>query len=262
MDVVTLSMAKAYTDSQRLAYTEGGKIMWDVELVPMEGTGFTYFQESNTDQTVLSVGKTYTVTTDSGSFTTVCKEMSGVVFLGNGSILGITGVEDSGENFLVAVDEDHVMGFFDFNGGSRMEISTAATIQPIDLKFLPGVCLPVLLDLTKYDANGPSLNDLVLSLFSIGGGKTSVNNTDGIQAFWKDVNTDGRIQLMIDAASVKIVSDLKSTTLEPDGKTLIAIETSFLIQSAGQTARVTVMFGALSHTTDITLVVEFLTITG
>lgn len=143
MDVVTLSMAKAYTDSQRLAYTEGGKIMWDVELVPMEGTGFTYFQESNTDQTVLSVGKTYTVTTDSGSFTTVCKEMSGVVFLGNGSILGITGVEDSGENFLVAVDEDHVMGFFDFNGGSRMEISTAATIHPIDPKFLPGVCLPV-----------------------------------------------------------------------------------------------------------------------
>lgn len=143
MDVVTLSMAKAYTDSQRLAYTEGGKIMWDVELVPMEGTGFTYFQESNTDQTVLSVGKTYTVTTDSGSFTTVCKEMSGVVFLGNGSILGITGVEDSGENFLVAVDEDHVMGFLDFNGGSRMEISTAATIHPIDQKFLPGVCLPV-----------------------------------------------------------------------------------------------------------------------
>lgn len=135
MDVVTLSMAKAYTDSQRLAYTEGGKIMWDVELVPMEGTGFTYFQELNTDQTVLSVGKTYTVTTDSGSFTTVCKEMSGVVFLGNGSILGITGVEDSGENFLVAVDKDHVMGFFDFNGGSRMEISTAATIHPIDPKF-------------------------------------------------------------------------------------------------------------------------------
>lgn len=133
------------------------------------------------------------------------------------------------------------------------------TIHPIDPKFLPG---PVLLDLTKYDANGPSLNDLVLSLFSIGGGKTSVNNTDGTQAFWKDANTDGRIQLMIDAASVKIVSDLKSTTIAPDGQTLVAIETSFLIQSAGRTARVTVMFGALSHTTDITLVVEFLTIPG
>lgn len=117
-------------------------------------------------------------------------------------------------------------------------------------------------DLTKYDANGPSLNDVVLSQFVSGGGKISVNNTDGTKAFWQDVNTDGRIQLMIDADSVKLVSDVKSTTLEPDGKTLVAIETSFLIQQAGKTARVTVMFGALSHTTDITLVVEFLTIPG
>lgn len=118
------------------------------------------------------------------------------------------------------------------------------------------------LDLTKYDANGQSLNDLVLSLFISGGGKTSVDNTDGTQAFWQDANTDGRIQLMIDATSVKIVSDVKSTTLEPDGKTLKAIETSFMIATGEQTARVTVLLGAVNDTTEITLAVEPLSVPG
>lgn len=118
------------------------------------------------------------------------------------------------------------------------------------------------IDLTKYDANGSKLNDLVLSLFMSGGGKTSVNNTDGTKAFWQDVNNDGRIQLMIDASIAKIVSDVKNKTLEPDGKTLIAIETSFMIAIGGQTARVTVLLGAVNDTTEITLAVEPLSVPG
>lgn len=209
----------------------------------------------------LVVGNTYKVLWDGVPYICTAILFDGFVYIGN---LIATDGADTGEPFGVAFrgKRFNIFSVRDEDTHTCSIKAYSETIHPIDPKFLPGVCLPVVLDLTKYDANGPSLNDLVLSLFSIGGGKTSVNNTDGTQAFWKDVNTDGRIQLMIDANSVKLVSDVKSTTLEPDGTTIIAIETSFLITLVENTARVTVMFGALSHTTDITLVVEFLTIPG
>lgn len=126
----------------------------------------------------------------------------------------------------------------------------------IDAKYLPSSCLTKTIDLTKYDADGRSLNHAIITAFSCGGGRIEIPNTEGTKAFWNDVSTGGRIQLMIDADVVKIVSDVKSTTYESDGKTLIAIETSFLIYSGGTTARVTVLLGNVSETTDVTVVVE------
>lgn len=118
------------------------------------------------------------------------------------------------------------------------------------------------IDLTKYYVNGSSLNDTVIMQYASGGGKTSVNNTDGTKAFWKDVSTDSRIQFLIDADSVKIISDAKSLTLMPSDETILAVETSFLISVGGTTARVTVMFGKVNDATEITVVVETISTTS
>lgn len=260
--ILAADMAKQYSDSKG-GYTKPGKVYTydggeDGEFVDFYGLKYVLLSKDVPDlhsivKATSITGTTQQVEFAKGDFT--FKENYGAEGI-NAVLVTVSGVTAP---VVLAVEGIGFYGFATPGVDYLSYVEFAETIVPIDPKFLPG---PVVLDLTKYDANGQSLNYLVLSLFTGGGGKTSVDNTDGTQAFWKDVNTDGRIQLMIDATSVKIVSDVKSTTLEPDGKTLVAIETSFLIQSAGQTARVTVMFGALSHTTEITLVVEFLTIPG
>jgi hypothetical protein len=98
----------------------------------------------------LEVGKTYTVKLDSGNYTAVCKEETkdGITArtLGNTSIYGEG--EDTGESFLVSevfTAEESVIIIVDRNQGTHAEIIDLAgeTIHPIDPKYLPGVCLPV-----------------------------------------------------------------------------------------------------------------------
>ena len=139
MDLVTLAMAKAYSDSKG-GYVEPGKTILDVKLMEVEGI---CVYESYEIRVHLEVGKTYTVTLDSGAFSAVCKEglLEGsiVCFLGNAIIVG---GEDTGEPFFVCSDyvaeaeSVHTL-VVDMNGGTKCVIATAETIVPIDPKFLP-----------------------------------------------------------------------------------------------------------------------------
>ena len=93
----------------------------------------------------LIAGKTYSVTTDSGSFTAVCKNQDGILYLGNLSFM-IPGIPNDGESFAVMETADAggvASGAYDFNKGKTLTIAEVTqTTTPIDPKYLPGVCLP------------------------------------------------------------------------------------------------------------------------
>lgn len=138
MDMITLAMAKAYTD-QKAGYTEPGKAIFNIALT--DGSNYDVVVTGKE----LTVGETYTVITESGSFSAVCKDFNGGALLGNLASINPSG-ENTGESFAVYVGVDKGEAFgvaVDQNGGSFIKITTPETIHPIDPKFLPGVCLPV-----------------------------------------------------------------------------------------------------------------------
>lgn len=154
------------------------------------------------------------------------------------------------------------LAVINWNSGTPSQLSATAdvltmeeTIHPIDPKFLPGVCLPKVIDLTKYDAGGQSLNDVVINLFASGGGTTSVSNTDGTDAFWRDISAGDNIRFLIDATNTKLVAIANSMTFGNNGADIAAVETSFLISPGGSTSRVTMLFG-VGDEMGITVAVE------
>lgn len=101
------------------------------------------------------VGEKYIVHLEHGDFEAVCKlyDENGIIgkWLGNMAISDIgnnTGMfEDTGEDYCVYYlaypGSDPVYAFFDVTPSAFCKISTPETIHPIDPKYLPGVCLPV-----------------------------------------------------------------------------------------------------------------------
>ena len=141
-----------YTNGQ-VGHIERQKVLLDVELVPnnVVGTG-TFYGVEDTASNLLEVGKTYTVTTDSGTYTSVCQSTDATIkYLGNMELLDGNASTANG-SFLVLLAYEDVAGesnagwalvCLDGNYGSHMKIVGDETIHPIDQKFLPGVCLPV-----------------------------------------------------------------------------------------------------------------------
>lgn len=96
----------------------------------------------------LVAGQTYEVKTDSGTYRAVCKEVdegSGLFFryLGNSDIFDDTTAP--GDHYCIGegvnLRGDLYVSAIDSRSGKSISVSTPAT--PIDPKFLPGVCLPV-----------------------------------------------------------------------------------------------------------------------
>lgn len=144
MDAVTLALAKAYTNSQRIAYIEPGKVLIEHEIVSDEGLDF------GLPLIDLVPGRKYTVTlfdgveSVSGEYEAmeirIEEENYHVVYLGNPSIFGW---EDNGELFLVASGKFGTEGEFGVVGAlggaiDNITVETTETIHPIDPKFLPG----------------------------------------------------------------------------------------------------------------------------
>lgn len=122
--------------------------------------GATIYINQNEKPGKIEEGKVYTVTTDSGSFTSVCKattleDNTALLFIGNGKLFAL---EDTGESFVISLlaDEFSTMLYaVDYDNGSHMKIVSEETIHPIDPKFLPGVCLPVVeITSAEYPTDG------------------------------------------------------------------------------------------------------------
>ena len=156
MDMITLAMAKAYADSQRLGHVEPAKVVLDVGLT--DGSNF----EFNATGIELKAGETYTVVTESGSFNAVCNGVDGVLlYMGNTSLIDPDEGENTGENFCVFLNQDFGAWFgvaIDANGGGFIKVTTTETIHPIDPKYLPGVCLPVV-ELSTTLTNGVTFTE-------------------------------------------------------------------------------------------------------
>lgn len=151
MDMITLAMAKAYTDSKQLAKSvvEYKKIVPDtaLELWTDSGTGRP---TEIIMQSALIEGNTYRVKTDSGTYTAVCKKVTepeaGVEMfcLGNLEHFGFDATSET-YGFASYEADGMVVGFIvDYDNGTTFSVDEKTeTIHPIDPKFLPGACLPV-----------------------------------------------------------------------------------------------------------------------
>ena len=151
-----------------VGYSESGKILWESAMQESDGTISTYEDYGILPMTV---GEAYTVKTDSGIYNAICKtaNIEGIagVMLGNGSYMGM---EDTGESYFVfSTINEQIVFAVDYNCGFHMTISTAETIVPIDPKFLPGVCLPVVELTTQPTAEGAALTEAeIQALLSVG----------------------------------------------------------------------------------------------
>lgn len=145
MDAATLALAKAYTNSQRLAYSEPEKVLIEHEIVSEEGLDF------GLPLIDLVSGKKYIVTLFDGvvSMSVEYEAMElhldadgggyHIVYLGNPGILD---GEDNGGLFLVASGEFGADGNCAVVGAAKsyikkIRVESPETIHPIDPKYLP-----------------------------------------------------------------------------------------------------------------------------
>ena len=143
MDIVTLAMAKAYSDSKG-GYVEPGAVMLETTLDSGAGEFSASFKEEFFIDKPFEEGKNYYVAMDSGTVTAVAKEidLDGDKLIGMGNLQLFNG-ENTGERFFAICSKENIEGegfvasVADFNNGSRMKITAPETIHPIDPKYLP-----------------------------------------------------------------------------------------------------------------------------
>ena len=149
MEHETLVLANAYTDSQRLGYSEPGKVLWDTDLAPSPtqvGAVFAYKE----GRIGLEPGKKYTFTIDSVTHEFECAVYEGLPHIGD-EAAGIF-CEEIGDDIDGWITQIAV-----YSGGAHATISTAETIHTIDPKYLPpsaGGGLPVIELTTVLDGSG------------------------------------------------------------------------------------------------------------
>lgn len=157
----------------------------------------------------LEVGKTYTVTLDSGTYSGVCKafgEGEGGSYLGNA---GLAGGEDTGESYCVVdlYDDGWIAYVFDGNNGSNCTVSDSKTIIPFNKDYLPGVTI----DLADYGVD-------VIGMFLLGGGTNTLTDADKL---WELVNANGEapIAFHFESSDAKMAIDTAATkTIGASGK--------------------------------------------
>lgn len=156
-NAIVLEEAKRYTDSKQLAKV----VIEKKELIsysdlPLEydnAEGYVSYTFSPAPF-IPSIGKTYEVVWNGGAYKAICKDVSETVGVPIALIIGntvTTGGDDTGEPFvLVYMDDGEINGFEVLAVGATADVFVdltvsefAETIHPIDPKFLPGVCLPV-----------------------------------------------------------------------------------------------------------------------
>jgi plastocyanin len=160
MDIMTLAMAKAETEKLKksggVGYAETAQtVLLDgvFEIPEVEG-GLSGFE---CEYLELKAGDTVTVKWNGVQYTCVVFDIEGSIGFGNLAVMGAD--INTGEPFMFgnAVDEDGTSYgmFLTYEHGSvTVTVSiTTETIHPIDPKYLPGVCLPVVEFTTTLGTN-------------------------------------------------------------------------------------------------------------
>lgn len=163
MDMITLALAKQYTDSQKLAYTEGGgSLIWDGNTEGKEVYNENFVRVSTK---ALDLNEIATVTlSENGEVTTIAAS-EGNVIVDNGASLFIADVP-----LIISVSVAGTADFAYFDVGTYLfttpeadayvsSVTFKETIHPIDPKYLPGVCLPVVELSTVIAESGTALTE-------------------------------------------------------------------------------------------------------
>lgn len=147
MDVLTLALAKKYTDSQRLGYEENKEIVWDgntagkyiieevlalVSTVPMDLT--------SVERVTINNGLNEYITYDNSVLTVAeLDENKSALMVGEFSlVVSVT------KNYFLEGTEYKTGTYLYFKNAEYVsKVETKETIHTINPKFLPGVCLPV-----------------------------------------------------------------------------------------------------------------------
>lgn len=114
------------------------------EATPLGDDDFNVIE---TPALAIKAGKAATVNWNGKQYTCVAFESDGVVAFGNLAIVGVG--DDTGEPFVYSLsidDKGNKSGLFATTDSGSITVtvtSTTETIVPIDPKYLPGVCLPV-----------------------------------------------------------------------------------------------------------------------
>ena len=187
MDLVTLAMAKSYTDSQRLAYTEG-----ETKVIAPKGSLHSSLAivDPNTNTPIdlaLVEGETYTVNILGSEYTIVAVSMEGMVILLHATSFDAEGIPLDG---FAVMPEDGIYRLQPFEESLNAELQAnmvdnvvqdfsitqgKETIHPIDPKFLPGVCLPVVELETQVSFDAPvNLTENDIAKFAALDGKSPI----------------------------------------------------------------------------------------
>lgn len=139
MDLITLVMAKAYTD-KKAGYVEVS------EAVIFENLAVSGGEADTTVTAQMIPGKTYIVTVGGVKYERVCytEAFDGIACVGNARLYDFVN-EDNGDDFFVGQARETIVQCYTRNmGDTTITLAEKTeTIHPIDQKFLPGVCLPV-----------------------------------------------------------------------------------------------------------------------
>lgn len=138
MDIVTLAMAKAYTD-QKAGYSKTEELCFLREVM----TKSELFSDVEMELPLVP-GETYIVTIDGVEQEYVCKEEEGAIYLGDPSFM-LSFLDSTGDIFGLVVDA-HPYAYIASMDGKAHTISVyqkKETIHTIDPKFIPGAVLPV-----------------------------------------------------------------------------------------------------------------------
>lgn len=165
MDILTLAMAKAYTDSQRIASAETNKyaICDNFELMSDTQSSTTmsnkeHFVEGAKCLVTISCYANFGGTEKiSETYSATVKRDGSSTGLYVGNLSKFKDAENTGEKFLLYNKKNMLICFAEHLLPSASGICwitcevVEETIHPIDPKYLPGVCLPVV-EIADYTA--------------------------------------------------------------------------------------------------------------
>ena len=175
MDLLTLSMAKKYTDSQRLGHTETKAITWDGNTEGKHGINMGQFTLTKASDVPINVTAenlkrmVFTVTDKKDTRVENIDLSKLDVFISpdgnNITIIQSEGVEaplamifpetveQMGEKGVYLLDID-LSGAFGDGAHQYVSLLETETIHQIDQKFIPGVILPVVELTTHFPTDG------------------------------------------------------------------------------------------------------------
>lgn len=192
------------------------KVLLDDPLAPGDefGPGTGSMQEGSLG---LVVGKTYTITTDSGTYQAVCKKVPDIEanYLGNPFLFGL---DDTGETFIVVDDNNSEMiTAIDFNSGTHIKVSEVTeTIHPISDKYLPSGGVKVI-DLDTYGTT-QTITGVLIELLSANGGK---KNGADLGNLFADLNTGSTVRVKFSYPSGIVGENFMLNPVVVDGVTTV-----------------------------------------